>query len=76
VTITEVGPQLLAAIRYSGRWSSDGYEQQLAKLSEALERAAYVMVGEPIWARYDPSWKPWFLRRNEVLIAVEDPADG
>jgi hypothetical protein len=30
------------------------------------------VVGEPIWARYDPPWTPWFRRRNEVLIAVDE----
>jgi hypothetical protein len=30
-------------------------------------------VGEPIWARYDPPWKPWFMRRNEILIPIEMP---
>jgi hypothetical protein len=32
--------------------------------------SSYVQVGSPVWARYDPPWKPWFLRRNEVLIEV------
>ena len=73
VTISEVGPQLLAAIRYGGRWTRGGYEQHLAKLTDALESAGRVAVGEPIWARYDPPWTPWFRRRNEVLIAVDDP---
>jgi len=72
VTISEVGPRRLAAIRYSGRWSRDGYERHLAVLSEALEDAGHSVVGEPIWARYDPPWTPWFLRRNEVLIPLED----
>ncbi len=72
VTISEVGPQLLAAIRYGGRWSRDGYERHLAKLSQALEGAGRTVIGEPIWARYDPPWTPWFRRRNEVLIAVDD----
>jgi hypothetical protein len=72
VTISEVGPQLLGAIRYRGRWSRDGYERHLAVLSETLERAGRTMVGEPIWARYDPPWTPWFLRRNEVLIALDE----
>ena len=72
VTISEVGPQRLAAIRYRGRWSRSGYEQHLQKLSEGLERAGHTAVGEPIWARYDPPWTPWFLRRNEVLIAIDD----
>lgn len=72
VTFGEVGPQRLAAIRYSGRWTRSGYEQHLTMLSEALESAGQSVVGEPIWARYDPPWKPWFLRRNEVLIALDD----
>ena len=73
VTISEVGPQLLAAIRYGGRWTSRGYEEHLAKLTDALESAGRRAVGEPIWARYDPPWTPWFRRRNEVLVAVDDP---
>jgi hypothetical protein len=72
VTISEVGPQLLAVIRYGGRWSRARYERHLAMLCEALEDAGRVAVGEPIWARYDPPWTPWFRRRNEVLIAVDE----
>jgi len=26
--------------------------------------------GEPVWARYNAPFTPWFLRRNEVLIPV------
>ncbi|HAA02258.1 MAG TPA: heme-binding protein, partial [Syntrophobacteraceae bacterium] len=25
-----------------------------------------------IFARYNPPFTPWFLRRNEILIPVED----
>jgi hypothetical protein len=28
-------------------------------------------TGEPVWARYDPPFKPWFMRRNEILIPVQ-----
>jgi len=70
VTISEVGPQLLAAIRYRSRWSLDGYEKHLAILTDTLEKAGRTVVGEPIWARYDPPWTPWFQRRSEVLIVV------
>jgi hypothetical protein len=27
-------------------------------------------AGEAVWARYNPPFTPWFLRRNEVLIPV------
>lgn len=72
VTISEVGPQRLAAIRYRGRWTRDGYERHLRKLSDTVNHAGHTAIGEPIWARYDPPWTPWFLRRNEVLIALDD----
>jgi hypothetical protein len=30
-----------------------------------------------VWARYDPPFKPWFLRTNEILLALSPPApDG
>ena len=48
------------------------YEEHLATLRAALDEAGLASVGEPTWARYDPPWTPWFRRRNEVLIALDD----
>ena len=31
-------------------------------------------VGDPIFARYNPPFTLWFLRRNEVLIPLSDDA--
>jgi hypothetical protein len=28
------------------------------------------VVGEPVFARYNPPFMPWFLRRNEILVPV------
>jgi hypothetical protein len=75
VRLERVGAQRLAAIRYSGRWSQAGYERHLAELKKALDANALTARGEPIWARYDPPWTPWFLRRNEVLVAVDERVD-
>ena len=66
---------LTAATRYSGRWSRSGYNEHLQQLQSALERDGLRAVGEPRFARFDPPMKPWFLRRNEVHIDVEDTAD-
>ena len=73
VTIVEVGPQRLAAIRYSGQWSQDGHDRHLDELRVVLAANGRSTIGEPIWARYDPPWKPWFLRRNEVLVELDEP---
>lgn len=62
---------LMAAIRYSGTWSQKRYENKKALLQGAIEKRGLKMVGVPVWARYDPPFMPWFLRRNEVLIPVQ-----
>ena len=64
--------RLMAAIRYSGTWSEAGYEENKALLEEFIEKRGLIQAGEPVWARYDPPFMPWFLRRNEVLIPVEN----
>lgn len=69
IIIREVPGRELAAVRYSGTWSIKRYERNLRKLEQTLEEHGYEPVGEPIWARYDPPFKPWFLRRNEVMLA-------
>jgi len=63
--------RLMAAVRYSGTWSEEGYEENKALLEEYLQKRGLTKAGEPVWARYDPPFMPWFLRRNEVLIPVE-----
>ena len=75
VMIREIPPSLTAATRYSGRWSRSGYNEHLQQLRSALKRDGLHAVGEPRFARFDSPMKPWFLRRNEVHIDVEDIAD-
>lgn len=70
VEICLVDPGRVAAIGYSGRWTASSYEHHLRTLRDTVEAAGLEAVGEPIWARYDPPWKPWFLRRNEVLLEI------
>jgi hypothetical protein len=63
--------RLTAAVQYSGTWSLKRFEEQKQKLEEWIVKRGLKPLAEPIWARYDPPFKPWFLRRNEVLIPVE-----
>ncbi len=67
VAIEEVPARTLAAIRYSGTWSKRNYEKNLATLQSELRSAGLEPIGEPLWARYNPPFTPWFMRRNEIL---------
>ncbi len=70
IRFREVPARRVAVLRYSGTWSEERYLEKLAELKAAMEKAGLRAVGEPVWARYDPPFMPWFLRTNEILIEV------
>jgi hypothetical protein len=72
VKLAEEPGRLMAAVTYSGTWSKEGYEKNKALLEEFLRTRDLTKAGAAVWARYDPPFMPWFLRRNEVLIPVKD----
>lgn len=74
VKIREIPAHLAAAGRFSGRWSEEIYREQLAKLRAAVAKAGLEVTGPPRFARFNPPWTPWFLRRNEVVLPVRDDA--
>lgn len=76
VVLRALPARTIAVMAYSGTWSQSRYEEHLAQLQAALAAAGLSWQGEPIWARYDPPWKPWFLRRNEIWLALEPAAPG
>jgi len=71
VTLRQVPARRIAAVRYSGFWSEKGYLRCKVELESWIERMGLTIVGDPIWARYNPPFVPWFLRRNEILIPVD-----
>ena len=71
VRLAEEPGRLMASVRYSGTWSKEGYEKNKALLEEYIRRRGLTIAGAAVWARYDPPFMPWFLRRNEVLVPVE-----
>jgi len=70
VQLREVVPAQVAVIRYSGFWSQSNYEEHLAKLQAALRAADLAWTGEPVYARYNAPFTPWFMRRNEIWLPL------
>lgn len=60
-----------ATIRYSGTWSQANYDEHLGKLQAALAAAGVATQGEPVLARYNGPMTPWFMRRNEIWLALQ-----
>jgi hypothetical protein len=70
ITLKSVDSKIIAAVRFSGTWSQARYETHLAELKKWIEKKQLKVMGEPLFARYNPPWTPWFMRRNEILIEV------
>ncbi|MDQ2850257.1 MAG: heme-binding protein [Actinomycetota bacterium] len=71
VVVREVPERTAAAARYSGRWTQSSYDRHLRELLDAVLASGLAPTGVPRFARFDPPFKPWFLRRNEVVQDVE-----
>lgn len=71
VVLKEVPSRKMAVLKYSGTWSEERYQEKVRELKEQLKNKNLKIKGDPILARYNPPWIPWFLRRNEILIEVE-----
>lgn len=70
VTLREVPARRMAALRYSGVWTESSYLRHKTKLESWVRGRGLAVAGDPVWARYNPPFIPWFLRRNEILLPV------
>jgi hypothetical protein len=75
VTLRQVPARRIAVVYYSGFWSEKNYLRYKLELESWIKEKGFAIVGDPIWARYNPPFTPWFLRRNEILIPINTGAD-
>ncbi len=71
VKVIQVPEHLAAAKRFSGSWNQDKFDLEGQKLISELLSSGLETEGNLYFARFDPPWKPGFLKRNEVLIKVK-----
>ena len=74
--IVPVGEHYAAAIKFSGGWNEQRFAAKGEELVSAVKSAGLEPVGSVYWARFDPPYKPAFLRRNEALIRIKDIKEG
>jgi hypothetical protein len=72
VAIERVPGGLVAATRFSGRWTEERFLDEERGLTQRIAGAGLHACGPTRYARYDPPFKPPFMRRNEVLIPVSE----
>jgi len=69
--VTAVPAHLAAARSFRGSWNSARFESEGAELLAAVANAGLKISGNLYWSRFDPPFKPGFLRHNEVLVDLE-----
>ena len=71
VTMKAMPEQLTGVRKFGGGWNEIRYMEEGELLHKAVIRAGFEPIGNLYWARFDPPWKPGFLKRNEVLINLK-----
>lgn len=70
VQLRSIAPARMAVIRFGGLARQGNIATKTAALSAFVKAQQLPVIGPPALAQYDPPWKLWFLRRNEVMIPI------
>ncbi|MBR9826227.1 MAG: heme-binding protein [Alphaproteobacteria bacterium] len=73
VDIRELPARMMATIRFSGGPNARRFMRHETELRAWLDMNEMEIIGEPVYARYDPPWVPTPFRRNEVMIEIANP---
>lgn len=71
VRLQEMKDHTVAALQFSGLLNEKNIQRQHALLQNWIDDSDYQQTGSYMTAGYNPPWTLPFLRRNEVLIPVE-----
>ncbi len=59
-----------AARKFGGSWNEKRFMENGESLVAAVRGAGLQTEGDVYYARFDPPWKPGFLKKNEALIRL------
>jgi hypothetical protein len=71
VKIVQIPERVVGALRFSGRWSSSLFREKTKVLLAELEKAEIKVIGDVFSMRFNGPYTPWFMRRNEVAVALD-----
>lgn len=70
IKIQQIPQRHVAALRFTGRWTSTNFTKKSKQLLQELQRSNIKTRGNIFSMRYSGPLTPWFLRRNEVAIEI------
>jgi hypothetical protein len=75
VRVVLIPERVVAALRFSGRWSNSTFKKKSEEMLKELAEAGIKTVGQVFSMRYNAPFTPWFMRRNEVAITIESDSE-
>lgn len=70
VRVREVPAHRAVVLRFTGRWTTKSYDEKVEQLRRFASDHGYEITGPLQFARFDPPWTPWFMRRNEIVAPI------
>ena len=70
VSTIHVDAHYAAAVKFRGLANYEHFNSLGNQLLVDVKSAGLDVAGNPYYARFDPPWKPGFLRRNEAIVAL------
>ena len=71
VSLRHINTHTAAVLSFSGMTSESKLHEKEAELRTAMANADLKPTGPVRIARFDPPWKPGFMRHNEVIIPID-----
>lgn len=71
VQLRALPPASFAVLRFSGLAQEDDVAAKTAELMNLIKAHHLKSTEEPSLAQYNPPWTLWFMRRNEVMVPVD-----
>ena len=72
IKLHEVEEYVAAVLIFKGITSKQKIREKESELKELVNKYKLNSFGEILVARFDPPWKPGFLRHNEVIIRLNN----
>jgi len=70
--VTTLPAGRFAVFGFSGSRSAEAESNALTQLESWMKKSGLVSSGKPLFGYFDPPWTPSFLRRNEVMLRVDE----
>ncbi len=71
ILLKQIAGRRVAVLQFSGLWTEGNLDTHRAELAALIAKKSLKPKGSSSYAFYDPPWKPFFWRRNEIMQEVE-----